>query len=93
MLGTCAAFGGLKPRVTHEIKLRVSVFLHTLEHFNTLSHSQPLQQSHLNTGLLNAEIQANLARNKSNKMVDKIQPYRSQAANIEIHLFSDNSAL
>ena len=37
---------------------------------NTLSHSLPLQQTHLNTGLLNAEIQANLAWNKANKMVD-----------------------
>ena len=38
--------------------------------FNTLSHSLPLQQTHLNIRLLNAEIQANLARNKANKMVD-----------------------
>ena len=45
-------------------------FLHTLEHFFTLSHSLPLQESHLNTGLLITEIQANLARNKANKMVD-----------------------
>ena len=36
-------------------------FLHILEHFFTLSHSLPLQESHLNTGLLIAEIQANLA--------------------------------
>ena len=50
-------------------------FLHTLEHFFTLSHSLPLQESHLNTGLLISEIQANLAQNKANKMVDKIQPY------------------
>ena len=50
-------------------------FLHTLEYFFTLSHSLPLQESHLNTGLLIAEIQAILARNKANKMVDKIQPY------------------
>ena len=50
-------------------------FLHTLEHFFTLSHLLPLQESHLNTGLLVAKIQANLARNKANKMVDKIQPY------------------
>ena len=35
-------------------------FLHTLEHFFTLSHSLPLQESHLNTGLLIAEIQTNL---------------------------------
>ena len=45
-------------------------FLHTLEHFFILSHSLLLQESHLNTGLLIAEIQANLARNKANKMVD-----------------------
>ena len=45
-------------------------FLHTLEHFNTLSHLLLLQQSHLNTGLQNAEIQANLAQNEANKMVD-----------------------
>ena len=45
-------------------------FLHTLEHFCTLSHSLPLQESHLNTGLQIAEIQANLAWNKANKMVD-----------------------
>ena len=38
--------------------------------FNTLSHSLSLQQTHLNTGLLIVEIQANLARNKANKMVD-----------------------
>ena len=31
-------------------------FLHTLKHFFTLSHSLPLQESHLNTGLLIAEI-------------------------------------
>ena len=36
-------------------------FLHTIEHFFTLSHSLPLQKSHLNTGLLIAKIQANLA--------------------------------
>ena len=50
-------------------------FLHTLEHFFTLSHSLPLQESHLNTRLLIAEIQANLAWNKAKKMVDKNQPY------------------
>ena len=32
-------------------------FLHTFEHFFTLSHSLPLQESHLNTELLIAEIQ------------------------------------
>ena len=60
--------------------------LHTLKHFFTLFHSLPLQESHLNTGLLNAEIQANLARNKANKMVDKIQPY-----NLPLWLFRDKT--
>ena len=45
-------------------------FLHTLELIFTLSHSLPLQESHLNIGLLIVEIQVNLARNKANKMVD-----------------------
>ena len=61
-------------------------FLHTLEHFFTLSHSLPLQESHLNTGLLIAEIQGNLARNKANKMADKIQPY-----NLPFWLFRDKT--
>ena len=52
-------------------------FLHTLKHFFTLSHSLPLQESHLNIGLLIAKIQVNLSWNKANKMVDKIQPYTS----------------
>ena len=50
-------------------------FLNTLEHFFTLSYLLPLQEFHLNTGLLIIEIQANLAQNKANKIVDKIQPY------------------
>ena len=61
-------------------------FLLTLEHFFTLSHSLPLQESHLNIGLLIAEIKANLARNKANKMVDKIQPY-----NLLLWLFCDKT--
>ena len=59
--------GGLQPRVP--------VSLHNLKQFFTLSHTLPLHDSHLNTRLLIAKIQANLARNKANKMVDKIQPY------------------
>ena len=53
-------------------------FLHTLEHLFTLSHLLPLQESHLNIGLLIAEMQENLVPNKANKMVDKIQPYSSE---------------
>ena len=40
----------------------------------------------LNTGLIIAEIQANLARNKANKMADKIQPY-----NLTLWLFRDKT--
>ena len=61
-------------------------FLHTLEHFFTLSHSLPLQESHLNTVLLIAEIQENLARNKANKMDDEIQSY-----NLPLLLFRDKT--
>ena len=69
--------GDLQPRATREIQPQVPASLHTLEQFFTLSHTLPLHDSHLNTGLLIAKIQANLARNKTNKMVDKIQPYSS----------------
>ena len=54
---------------------RVPTTLHKLEHFFTLSHTLPLHDSHLNIGLLIAKLQANLAQNKVNKMVDWIQPY------------------
>ena len=78
MLHTCANFGGL-PVTSHlQVQPRVSASLHNLEHFFTLSHSLPLHDSHLNTGLLIAKIQVNLARNKANKMIDKIQPYISR---------------
>ena len=74
MLHTCANFGGL-PIASHP---RVFASLHNLEHFFTLSHSLSLHNSHLNTGLLIAKIQANLVQNKTNKIVDKIQPYKMQ---------------
>ena len=60
--------GGLQPRATREIQPRVPSSLHNLEQFFT--HTLPLHDSHLNIGLLIAKIQATLARNKDNKMVD-----------------------
>ena len=75
MLHMCANFGGLLVASHPRVQPQVSASLHNLEYFFTLSHSLPLHDSHLNTGLLIAKIQANLARNKANKMVDKIQPY------------------
>ena len=44
--------------------------MHTLELFFTLSYTLPLYDPQLNTGLLIAILQANLARNEANKMVD-----------------------
>ena len=83
MLHTCANFGSL-PVMSHpRVQPRVSASLHNLEHFFTLSHSLPLHDSHLNTGLLIAKIQANLARNRANKMVDKIQPYMLKKKNMQ----------
>ena len=66
----CNILAACKPRATYEIQPRVLVSLHNLEQFFTLSHTLPSHDSHLNTGLLIAKIQANLARNKANKMVD-----------------------
>ena len=47
------------------------LWLHTSWVFFTLSHTQPLHYSHLNTGYLIAKIQANLARNKANTWLNK----------------------
>ena len=62
--------GGLQQQATYEIQLRVRASLHNLEQFFTISHTLPLHDSHLNIELLIAKIQANLARNKANTMVD-----------------------
>ena len=86
MLHMCANFGGLPVASHPRVQPRVSASLHNLKHFFTLSHSLPLHDSHLNTGLLIAKIQANLAQNKANKMIDKIQPY-----NLPIWLFRDKT--
>ena len=80
----CNILAACKPRATREIQPRVPVSLHNLEQFFTLSHTLPLHDSHLNTGLLIAKTQANLSGNKDNKMVNKIQPY-----NLPLWLFRD----
>ena len=66
MIHSCASSGGLQAT----IQPRVPASLHNLEHFFTPSHTLPLHDSHLNTELLIAKLQVNLARNKANKMVD-----------------------
>ena len=82
MLGTCATFW-LLAVASHP---QVPASLHNLEQIFTLSHTLPLHDSHLNTRLLIAKIQANLARNKTNKMVDNTQPY-----NLPLWLFRDKT--
>ena len=77
------ALAACQSQVSHESQPRVSASLHNLEHFFTLSHSLPLHESHLYTMLLIAKIQVNLAQNKANKIVDKIQPY-----NLEIPTYN-----
>ena len=86
MLHTCANFGGLPVASHPQVQPQVSASLHNLEYFFTLSHSPPLHDSHLNAGLLIAKIQANLARNKANKMIDKIELY-----NFPLWLFRDKT--
>ena len=75
MFHSYANFGGLPVASHSRVQPWVSASLHNLEHFFTLSHSLLLHDSHLNTRLLITKIQAYFARNKANKMVDKIQPY------------------
>ena len=70
MLGMCATSGGLQAASHPRDPIASPYFLHNLEHFFTLSHTLPLHDSHLNTGLLIAKIQANLTWNKANKMVE-----------------------
>ena len=56
---------------SHEIQLRVPCWVHNLELFFTLSHTLPLHDSHLNTGFLNVEIQANWHKIKPTKWLIK----------------------
>ena len=71
MLGTCASIWQLAA-ASHPRDPAVSpcFFAHTWAILHPLSHTLPLHNSHINTGFLIAKIQANLARNKANKMVD-----------------------
>ena len=71
-------------RVTHESSREslhpctiLSISSHSLTHY-------PLHDFHLNIGLLITKIQANLARNKANKMIDKIQPYIDDIWNMRL---------
>ena len=82
----CNFLAACKLRATREIQSWVPASLHNLEQFFTLSHTLPLHDSHINTWLLIAKIQANLAWNKANMMADKIQP-----CNLPLWLFRDKT--
>ena len=71
MLGTCASIWRLAA-TSHPQNPTASpyFFAHTWVILHTLSHTLPLHDSHLNTEFLNTKIQTNLARNKTNKMVE-----------------------
>ena len=71
MLHMCATLATYQLRVSREIRSRDSFDLHTSWVFFTLSHTQPLHDSQLNTGYLITKIQANLARNKANTWLNK----------------------
>ena len=53
--------------------MRLPLNAHNLSFF-TLSHTQLLHYSHLNTGFLYTKLQANLARNKANTWLIKQSP-------------------
>ena len=71
MFGPCASVRRLAA-MSHPQNPTMSpcFFAHTQAILHTLSHTLPLHDSYLNTGFLITKIQANLARNKANKMVD-----------------------
>ena len=70
MLHMCASFGDLPTASQSRDPVVSPCRMHTSELLFTLSHTLPLHDSHINIGFLNAELQANLVRNKANKMVD-----------------------
>ena len=69
---TCVHFlAACKPRATRKIQSRVPASLRSLEHFFTLSHTLPLDDSHLNTGFSKCKLQANWHRIKSTEWLIK----------------------
>ena len=67
MLHTCATLATCQSR---DLVARL-LCLHTSLVFFTLSHTQPLHKSHLNTRYLIAKVQENLVRNKANTWLNK----------------------
>ena len=71
MLYTCDILVSCQLRVIREIQSWETSWMLTHLNSSHSSHTQPLHYSHLNTGYLIAEIQANLARNKANTWLNK----------------------
>ena len=76
-----------------EIQSRGSSWVHTLELFFTLSHTLPLHDSHLNIGFLNAELQANLVRNKANKTLKQTLDLTCELGIVEQNSLIPNSRI
>ena len=86
MFHSCGTFGESSV-VSHSQGpvARMLLNAHTLKFF-TLSHTQPLHDSYLNTGYLIAELQANLVRNKANTWLNKFN-LTHQAYTVELLIF------
>ena len=72
-------------QVTCEFQSRIPTTLHKLEHFFTLSYTLLLHDSHLNTRLLIAKLQANLAWNKAKKMASRESLFHCIVLSISSH--------
>ena len=71
MLHTCASFGNSPAASQSRDPVARPCWVHTLKLFFTLSHTLPLHDFHLNTGFLNAKLQANWHRIKPTKWLIK----------------------
>ena len=61
--------------------------MHTFELFFTLSHTLPLHDSHLNTGFLNVELQANLHGIKPKKWLIKFNLTKVKGKRENAHIY------
>ena len=64
--------------------VKMLLIAHTLEFF-TLSHTQPLHDSHQNTGYLIVELQANFDWNKANTWLNKFNLTKNKSQTHVLH--------
>ena len=80
---TCGNFGDLQAASQSQ----GFVLVHTFELFFTLSHTLPLHDSHLNTGFLNVELQANLHGIKPKKWLIKFNLTKVKGKRENAHIY------